>query len=702
MTQFSPGPGAKRQMSGWRGVPGIIAAVFLALLTDSGFSSLSASSPGAHEADGEDWPSFGRTASEQHYSPLVQISIATVARLGLAWQYELPADHSLSGPVAAEGKVFVTTGHSYIRAFDAKTGSLLWEFDSGTRARAGVLLRLNYPSKGIAYWEGRVFLATMDGRIIALDAGSGKVAWEQQDFERGDLRYINGPPRVFDGKLIIGHGGADVFPIRGYVSCYDARTGRRLWRFYTVPGDPSKGFENSAMQMAAKTWSGKWWQQGGGGTAWNAFSYDPLLNLIYIGVGNGYPYNQALRSPGGGDNLFLSSIVALRADTGAYVWHYQVCNGEQWDCTATQDMTLATIKIGGRERQVLMQAPKNGFFYVLDRATGELISAEPFARTTWASRIDYDTGRPVENPGVRYHGKDMFELWPGVRGAHSWLPQSFSPRTGLVYLPVIEGASIIGDKGLDLSDPGIGLGINLVPDPDLPGARRSFLKAWDPVTQRPRWVVELPGDWPAGTMATAGDLVFQGRIDGKFVAYDAATGRVVWSFQVDAPIVAPPITYAIDGKQYVTVLTGSGASGGGMFSPGLAAYRTDFRLPHRILTFALDGRAALPRVPEIKLQAPDDPGFRYDADLEKAGALAYAAGTCSICHGPDAIGGGTAPDLRGSPYIVDQSAFLAVVREGALVEQGMPEFDNISPDQVDAIRYYLRARARTLSLSQRH
>ena len=650
--------------------------------------------------DPNDWPSFGRTGGEQHYSPLDQVSVKTVPRLGLAWHYDLPSENTLTGPVEGDGKLFVTTGHSYIRAFEAATGKLLWEYDSKTREQAGIRLRLGWGPKGIAYWNGRVFLGTQDGRVIALDAASGKVAWEQRDFGADELRYINGPPRVFGGKLIIGHGGADVSAIRGYVTAYDAMTGKQLWRFYTVPGNPADGFENDAMRMAAKTWNGEWWRWGGGGTAWNAFSYDPDLNLIYLGVGNGFPYNQTLRSPGGGDNLFLASIVAVKADTGDYVWHYQVCPGEQWDCTASQDMSLATLEIGGKPRKVLMEAPKNGFFYVLDRATGEFLSGTPFAKVTWADSIDDKTGRPHENPGIRYNGKPgLFELWPGARGAHSWLPQSYSPRTGLTYIPVIEGGSFIGDEKVDFDHlPALGgLAVNIVPDPDLPGGHKSFLKAWDPVARKARWSVELPGNWPGGTMATAGDLVFQGKIDGKFAAYDARDGKPVWDFATGAPVVAPPISYSVGGKQYVTVITGSGASGGGILSTGIAAYRTDYHLPRRVLTFALDGTDKLPPVDLPPLTAPDDPDYQPNPELAQQGAVAFGMTGCLVCHGWDAVGGGSAPDLRGSPYPTNREAFQAVLKDGSLVGAGMPAFPELTTDQIEAIRHYLRARARQLA-----
>jgi quinohemoprotein ethanol dehydrogenase len=401
-----------------------------------------------------------------------------------------------------------------------------------------------------------------------------------------------------------------------------------------------------------------------------------------------------MRSPGGGDNLFLASIVAVNADTGDYVWHYQVCPAEQWDCTAVMDMTLADLTIDGKPRKVLMQAPKNGFFYVLDRKTGELISAEKFSKVTWAEKIDLKTGRPVENPGIRYQGKGMFELWPGPQGAHSWLPQAFSPRTGLVYIPVMELGAMIGppQPGAPVGL-GSGMGVTMLADADLPGSRRSFLKAWDPVKQKAAWSVELPGDWPGGVLATAGDLVFQGQIDGQLVARDARTGKVVWSFKTESPVVAPPISYRVGGKQYVTVLTGSGSQGGGILATGNEAYRTDYRLPRQILTFAIGGTDKLPPFQLPPLTPPADPDFKPDQARIMQGAMAFASGSCIVCHGMNAIGGGAAPDLRYSPTIVDPAAFRAIVKDGALKPAGMPQFAHLSDEQLEDMRYYLRARA---------
>ena len=643
----------------------------------------------------QDWPNFSGDGSQQQYSPLDQINLENVGQLSLAWSYELESGFSVSSPVKGGDKLFTTTGHNYIRAFEAATGKLLWEYDAKTREIAQSPLHMSWGNKGIAWWNNRVFLATTDGRVIALDDSNGTPLWETRQFGLEALRNSNGAPRVFDGKVIVGHGGADISPIRGFVTAYDAMTGEQLWRFYTVPGDPSKPAESKAEEVMRETWKGDWYGRGGGGTAWHAFSYDPELNLIYLGVGNGFPYNHQMRSPGGGDNLFLASIVAVNADTGEYVWHYQVCPAEQWDCTAVQDMSIANLTIDGAPRKVVIQAPKNGFLYVVDAATGEFISAEKFDRVTWAERIDPETGRPVENPGIRYqNSKDMFELWPGPQGAHSWLPQAFSPRTGLVYLPVIHMGALIGLPTPGIKDFTANLGVTLISDPEeLPDKHSSFLRAWDPVQQKEAWSLKLPGIWPGGILATAGDLVFQGRIDGYLVAYNAATGEEVWSWKTASPVVAPPISFSVDGTQYISVLTGNGSQGGGILAAGNAAYRTDYRAPRRVLTFAIGGNAPKPSTELPPLIPAVDPNFMPDKDKVVDGAIKFHTFTCMVCHGMNSVGGGGAPDLRYSPIILDSSAFRAVVKEGALKLRGMPPSPHISDEDVESIRYYLRARA---------
>ena len=652
-----------------------------------------------------DWPNFGGDGHEQHYSALDEISLKNIGELKLAWHYELEPGFSVSAPVKGGDKLFTTTGHSHIRAFNAANGKLLWEYDAKVRDIAQSSLHMSWGNKGIAWWNGKVFLATTDGRVIALDDKTGNVVWETRQFELSEVRNSNGAPRVFDGKVIIGHGGADITPLRGYVTAYDAMTGKQLWRFYTVPGDPSKKPENKAEEVMQPTWKGDWFGKGGGGTLWNAFSYDPELDLIYLGVGNGFPYNHLMRSPGGGDNLFLASIVAVKAKTGEYVWHYQVCPAEQWDCTAVQDMTIATLNIDGQPRKVVMQAPKNGFFYVLDAATGKFISAEKIAKVTWAEKIDAN-GRPVENPRIRFQqnklqqnnsphigSNDLFELWPGPQGAHSWLPQAFSPRTGLVYIPIMELGALYGPPPPNPSGISAHMGVTIIPDADLPNSRRSFLRAWNPIAQKEAWSIELPGDWPGGVLATAGDLVFQGRMDGYLIAYDAKTGEQVWSYKTIAPVVAPPISYRVKGKQYITVLTGSGSQGGGILATGNAAYRTDYALPRHVLTFSINGKSKIPdfKIPE---RTPlSDPDFKPDQARVMAGAMVFANNACLVCHGMNAIGGGAAPDLRYSPMILSAEVFKSVVKDGVLKSRGMPPSAQISESDLEDMRHYLRLRA---------
>lgn len=650
-------------------------------------------------ADPDEWPSWGRTPGETHYSPLDEINTDTVGKLKLAWHYDLEPGYTASTPLMAEGKVFLTSGHSHIRALDAVTGKQLWEYDGGTRERAKSALQMSWGNKGIAYNAGHVFLVTTDGYVISLDAKTGKEVWKTYDYPDQAPRNSNGAPRVFGGKVIVGFGGADISPARGFVTAYDEKTGKQVWRFYTTPGDPVTPANQKAESVMRKTWPSGWTnpdgsRRGGGGTAWNAFSYDPELNMLYLGLGNGFPYNQAKRSPGGGDNLFLASIVAVDANTGEYKWHYQVCPGEQWDCTATMDMTLATLKIDGKDRKVLMQAPKNGFFYVLDRKTGEFISAEKIAKVTWADHIDKKTGRPVENPGIRYAGKPgLFENWPSPVGAHSWMPQAYSPQTGLVYIPVIEQGSLIGDGQKGGGEITAGMGVTLIPEVELPGSHKSFLRAWNPASQSLAWEVELPGSWPGGVMASGGGLVFQGQIDGRFVARDARTGKELWSFKTESPIVGAPITYRMNGKQYVTVITGSGGTGAGISSPGNAAYRTDYRLPRRVLTFALDGKDTIPPYAYEEPTPPQDPTFKPDLARAQAGAMLFGTRACIVCHGWNAVGGGAAPDLRYSPIITDPATFRQIVKDGGLKMNGMPPFPDISDSDLETIRFYLRARA---------
>ena len=366
----------------------------------------------ADELDGRNWAAYGRTYSEHHASPLRQIDRRNVEELGLAWSLDLlGVTNGATVPLAIDGIIYLTVGQSIVHAVDARTGRLLWRHDPEVTKVAKRKLRITWGPRGIGYWEGKIYVGTTDGRLIALDARDGRQVWSTQTVDPDNELTITGPPRLFNGKVIIGNAGSEFGANRGYVTAYDAGTGKQLWRFWIVPGDPAEGFENAAMEMAAKTWTGDWWKFGGGGQAWNAMTYDPAYNRVYIGTGNGSPWNRKVRSPGGGDNLFLCSIVALDADTGEYVWHYQTTPGETWDYNSSMDITLATITIDGRPRPVILHAPKNGFFYVIDRETGKVLSAEKFGKVTWAERIDLATGRPVEVPGARYEEATAL-VWP--------------------------------------------------------------------------------------------------------------------------------------------------------------------------------------------------------------------------------------------------------------------------------------------------
>jgi len=665
------------------------------------------SSPGidnvtlANEVDGTNWAAYGRSFSEQHYSPLREVNSGNVSRLGLAWSLDLSdSNFATTAPIEVDGVIYFSPGVSEVRAVDVKSGKELWRYDPEVYKVAEQKMRTAWGTRGLGFWKGKVYVGTRDGRLIAIDAQSGKPVWSVMTVEPDDHRYITGAPRVFNDKVIIGHGGGDTGATRGYVTAYDAETGRQLWRFYTVPGDPALGFENSAMEAAAKTWNGQWWKHGGGGTVWNAITYDPQFNRLYIGTGNGAPWNQKIRSPGGGDNLFICSIVALDADTGQYVWHYQINPGDTWDFDASLDIELATLEIASKPRQVILHASKSGFFYVIDRATGKLISAQKFGHVTWAERIDLATGRPVESPNARLPAGEAL-IWPGPTGAHDWQPMSFNRETGLVYLPVIDLPGLYSDKGIDLArwraprNVEMSVGFNAA-DGDTPmNAGSSALVAWNPVQQKALWSVPTPGVQGGGTMTTAGNLVFQGQMDGKFQAYAADSGKLLWSFYAANGVLAPPITYSVGGRQYVSVLTGVNGQPA-IFGSPVAQFGWQARVhAKRLLTFVIDGRGELPASAAPALAVPlDDPKFNIDATLAQKGKKLFSEKFCSMCHGFAAIAGGGAPDLRASPLVLSPEAFAQVVRGGILQARGMPGYSELSDVDLQGLMHYVRARAR--------
>ena len=499
--------------------------------------------------------------------------------------------------------------------------------------------------------------------------------------------------------VVIGNGGAE-YGVRGYVTAYDWQTGEVKWRFYTVPGDPSVPFESPAMEMAAETWSGgNWWEVGGGGTVWDSMAFDPELDLLYIGVGNGSPWNREIRSPGGGDNLFLASIVALDPDDGKLVWHYQTTPGETWDYTATQHMILADLAIDGRERKVLMQAPKNGFFYILDRTDGTLVSAEAYVNVTWASGIDPETGRPIEVPGARYVDETLM-VFPSAHGGHNWHPMAFSPDTGLVYIPVLDMGFPYGQHP-DFAyrpgefNPGIDIGALLPPETAedrvaMLQSMKGHLAAWDPANQREAWRVEHATTWNGGILSTAGSLVFQGRSDGVFAAYAADTGELKWESPVHTGIVAAPVSYEIDGEQYIAVA----ANWGGSFTlfSGVPRHRGNVLSEGRILAFKLGGDAELPD-PEITyVNIPEPPVIEATAEEIDRGELLYHT-WCTPCHGAGVTSGSSLPDLKYLPA-ASHSRWDLIVRQGVYATVGMPGFDHVlSESDSAAIHAYVVSEA---------
>jgi quinohemoprotein ethanol dehydrogenase len=645
------------------------------------------------------WMSHGRTYSEQRFSPLDSISKTNVGTLGLGWFADIDTNRGQEAtPIVVDGVLYVSTAWSKVKAFDARTGQALWSFDPQVPGEWAVNACCDVVNRGVAVWKGKVFVGTLDGRLVALDSKTGSKLWDVMTVDQSKPYTITGAPRVIKGKVLIGNGGAE-FGVRGYISAYDADTGRMAWRFYTVPGNPADGFENPILETAAKTWSGQWWRIGGGGTVWDSMSYDPGLDLLYIGVGNGSPWNHTLRSEGKGDNLFLSSIVALKPDTGEYVWHYQSTPGESWDHTATQQIIIADLMIDGQKRHVLMQAPKNGFFYVIDAATGKLISAKNFTQIAWATHVDIATGRPVETPAARYDetGKP-FQSTHNPNGAHTWHSMAFSPQTGLVYLPIHGTPFIFGkpakfDPVKMATNVGSDFSGNAVLDPKwVHDNTYGRLIAWDPVNQKEVWRVERAGQANGGALATAGGLVFQGTGSGEFTALDAATGQQLWSAATQTGVVAAPMSYSIDGEQYVAIMVGTGSSwamiGGDSNMKG-------FVLPNvsRLLVYKLGGKVQLPAAPAMLRPPMNPPPATAPGPVVARGAAVYDT-WCSSCHGAGAIGIGIVPDLRRTPMLASAEAWQQVVIGGERKPHGMASFAAvITQDDAQAVRAFVTLRA---------
>ncbi|KAF0172766.1 MAG: alcohol dehydrogenase (cytochrome c) [Caulobacteraceae bacterium] len=665
-----------------------------------------------------EWLSYGRTYDEQRFSPLDKVNRENVGTLGLAWYAEFDTDRGQEAtPLMVDGVLYTTTAWSKVYAFDAKTGEKKWEFDPKVPGDRGFAACCDVVNRGVAVWEGKVFVGTLDGRLIALDAATGTEKWSVVTVDQAKPYTITMAPRVVQGNVLIGNSGGE-YGVRGYLTAYDAATGDKKWRFYMTPNAEGKadGEISDAIfaEKANATWSdGAWKQSGGGGTPWDAIAYDPALNSIFVGVGNGAPWNHRIRSGGVGDNLFLSSILALDATTGAYKWHYQTTPGETWDYTATQHIMLADITVGGKPRKVLMQAPKNGFFYVLDRTTGELISADPYipmapeadtpagVPISWSTGVVGENGRPIENPSARYANGPAL-ISPAPFGAHNWQPMAFNPTEGLVFIPVTTVGALAQVYGDDPNfqyrnggwNTGISMNLGDLPNDEaqraaLKAMLRGRLVAWDPVARKARWSVELPSFWNAGLLSTAGGLVFQGAAEGQFHAYDAADGKKLWSYDTTNGIIAAPMTYAIDGEQYVVVMVGFGGAG----ALSAAAFLPDRpRLPGRIMVFKLGGAAQAAAYDIPPRAAIDLAGVSSRASVAQGRSLFNA--NCLVCHSANASGG-YLPDLRRSAMIRAPETFRSVVIDGALQANGMASFSRyLNAGQAEAIRAYLITEAR--------
>ena len=656
---------------------------------------------------GKEWLNYGRTYKEQRYSPLAEINKNNVNELDLAWSFKFDTARGMEAtPIMHNGVLYVSTGWSHVHAINARTGAEIWHYDAKVSKAHLAKTCCGPVNRGVAIWQKdktaplQVFFGSLDGRLIALDALTGEENWSVQSTPTDGNYSITGAPRIVKDMVIIGNGGGEL-GVRGYISAYDVSSGEMRWRFYTVPGDRNKPQESEALEKALSSWSGDEWYKlgGGGGTVWDTLVFDPDLDILYIGTGNGSPWNRDLRSPGGGDNLYLSSIVAINPNNGKYIWHYQTTPKENWDYTATQQLILAELTIKGEERKIIMQAPKNGFFYVLDRVTGELLSAEKFGHVTWATHVDMATGRPVESEFADYQKNGGSYLWPSPFGAHNWQPMSYSQKTGYIYIPVQSfPAYFTGQKEVRYLENrwNTGVDLNEIRGPQSWVAGRAVmdalvygeLVAWDPIKNERAWTVRHPKPSNGGTLSTAGNLVFQGTWDGVFTAYDAANGDQLWQYQSDSAILAGPITYELDGDQYVAVAQGSG--GVVMLTIGDEVRKNTVN-QNRLLVFkrGKSEKGFLPIDDSVVQIQPLYGHSNTDDATIKNGEYLYHT-NCASCHGIDATSNYVVPDLR---YMTEKTHedFATIVLGGSLTHKGMIGFyETLNLDDVNMIHEYLK------------
>jgi quinohemoprotein ethanol dehydrogenase len=671
------------------------------------------------DAEPGTWMTGGRDWRQAYYSPLALINKENVRTLGFAWAYDVPFQAGFqSTPILVDGIMFTSGDYGNVYAIDARTGQLRWSFAPKIdRAVLGIQC-CGGVNRGVAVWRGKVYVGAVDGTLYALDAATGSAVWTVDTiYDHAHSYTSTGAPYVANELVVIGNSGAE-YDARGYITAYNIQTGKLAWRFFTVPGDPKNGFEQPELKMAARTWGKDTrWEVGLGGTAWDGMAYDPRLDLLYVGTGNGLPWSRKLRSPSGGDHLFVASILAIKARTGRLAWYYQTTPGDNWDYDATQKFILADLKIDGRQRNVLMQAPKNGFFYVLDRATGELLSAKPYVYVNWASHVDPKTGRPVETGKTDYSRKPRL-VFPTQQGGHNWNPMSYNPGTGLVYMSVLEEGEIWGNApsafkyqksqwniGVEIVDPVRGpSGLDAPEATDWPSLKalcagepdpqpHTFLRAWDPTSQSVAWELEMTtGDRKppygaqygarhlSGVMSTAAGLVFQGNIDGHLRVYDGGSGELLQMVDVGTSINAAPMTYSLDGEQYVAVMAGANAQ-----DPAFADY--NYGNTGRVVAFKLGGgKVPLRPVLERSTESASLPPVYDVAPPEKTsvGRTLFES-HCAVCH----ASGGRAPDLT-QMSAKDHAEFLDIVLQGSRLNKGMANFGAVlSQEDAEAIHAYV-------------
>ncbi len=651
-------------------------------------------------SDTATWGQYGGSFNEQRFSPLTDINDTNIKNLGLAWYGDYDTNQNQHGsPLYVDGVIYVSTARNNLLAFDARTGKRLWTYAPVQIPHSN----LGLVNRGIAAYNGKIYMGTLDGRLVAVNAKTGKSVWEVEVAPKSlvgtamyDKYSESMAPRVAKGKVFIGASGGE-YGVRGFIVAYDADTGKEAWRFWTVPGDPAKGPDHAAsdnvMKMAAATWSGEFWKNsGGGGTIWDAIVYDPVTDLLYFGTGNGAGWNSVMRDGKRGDNLFIASMVAVKPDTGEYVWHYQETPGDSWDYDAISPMMTADLVFNGVKKHVILQPSKNGMMYVVEAATGKLISGDAFTTVNWNTGVDLKTGRPIEVPGARYETEN-WNVSPGAPGGHTWHQNAFSPVTNLIYIPTWENYSVMSPQktgpgttyqmvSMGRATPGEAL------KPNNNTANNGWLEAWDPVARKIVWQTPKQPRGTSGVLATGGNLVFMGNSGGKHLsAYNAKTGEKLWDFDAQTDVYASPITYQLDGVQYVAASVG-GTAQGDYFAPSYA----------RMLVFKVGGNVKLPPNAPYTPRPLNPPPSTAAADVIAHGSVVYAD-NCAVCHGPQLVNTGrsNAPSLATTPLLYVQEGFDQVVLKGGRVERGMLNFgDKLKPEDSVAVRAYIVSRANEL------